>query len=159
MQIKKKVLAWPFRNAVFMYTREELYISRVLLRSGALRGTVRSVGEANNNIITTTFLQNGQSYLKPVLHEPSFRSVRFSRVHLPVSLHTCFSACRCLGLCDSRNDFCADLSIWDLRRYLCTTPEGLLKRVLWRILPEKMNRIWKISDWVIPKLACLRSQR
>lgn len=124
-----------------MYVREELsrrISSRVKLYE------VHSVGEATNNVpITTTFSQNGlwKNYLKPVLHEPSFRSVRFSRVHLPVSLHTCFPACRCLGLCDSRNDFCRSIDLRSTQVSVRAT--GISQRICLsvyfsrRFLPEK----------------------
>lgn len=68
--------------------------------------------------ITTTFSRSRlreSKPLKPTLHKPPFRSVRFSRVHLPVLLYLPARLCRCLGLCDSRNDLRFNLSICNLR--------------------------------------------
>jgi len=50
--------------------------------------------QADSNRLRTCL----ENYLKPALHEPAFRSVRFNRVHLPMSLYAllvtaCLPAC------------------------------------------------------------------
>lgn len=105
--------------------------------------------------ITTTFsrsrLRESKPLpLKPTLHKPPFRSVRFSRVHLPVLLYVYLPACVVALAFAILGTIFAPIyrsAIYGCR-YLCTDVGAIVRKIL---AGKYLRRYFPAVSWISPR--------